>query len=320
MKNDPIIIDIEEDNREDTRPVYPPTFSMEVDDIPEDEGMPLKNIPKSPQKPWRLILIIVAIIVVGGIGLFFISKLPDNTESGILSRDQENIEMLKETPSTFAHATTVSSDSVLGVAFDVYSLKGLRASLESNLPDTTDQSVILMMRSVDYRPDNSWIGDVVLNGKKFEDSPLNKRTGYIAISATGNPIIGTTQSEEVKNYIENSEGSYFQQYPLVVNGELPSKFALRGKVERAAIGRKPDGELNYIVTCHPESMYDFADALREYGYMDAIYLTGGNNYTLYRDTTGRLYVPTKAQEKYKKYKEDGVPAPLLVFRARARED
>lgn len=319
MKNDPVIIDIEEGNQEDTRPVYPPTFSIEMNET-EDDGLPLKNIPKPPQKPWPLILIIVAIIVVGGIGLFFISKLPDNAENGISSRDKENIELLKASPSTFANATTVSSDSVLGVAFDIYSLQGLRASLERQLPDTTDKSVILMMRSVDYRPDNSWIGDVVLNGKNFEDLPLNKRTGYMAISATGNPVIGNTQSEEVKNYIENSEGSYFQQYPLVINGELPSKFALRGKVERAAISRTADGELNYIVTRHPESMYDFADALREYGFMDAIYLTGGNNYTLYRDTKGTLHIPTKALEKYKKYKEEGVPAPLLVFRARVREE
>ena len=47
---------------------------------------------------------------------------------------------------------------------------------------------------------------------------------------------------------------------------------LHGKVERRAIGRI-DNQLKYIATRHKETLWDFADALREYGFIDAIYFS-----------------------------------------------
>ena len=42
----------------------------------------------------------------------------------------------------------------------------------------------------------------------------------------------------------------------------------------------------YIATRHKETLWDFADALREYGFVDAIYITGGTDYCFYRDKAG----------------------------------
>lgn len=58
---------------------------------------------------------------------------------------------------------------------------------------------------------------------------------------------------------------------------------------RCALARKAGSTaIWYVETIHNESLYDFAQALADYGFTDAIYLTGGNNgNTFYRTPTGR---------------------------------
>ncbi len=63
-------------------------------------------------------------------------------------------------------------------------------------------------------------------------------------------------------------------------------------------------------------MYDFADALREYGVMDAVYITGGNGYEFYRDKDGVAHVSQRLKDHYAKYPDRKVPAPMLVFRTK----
>lgn len=106
-------------------------------------------------------------------------------------------------------------------------------------------------------------------------------------------------------------GSYFRQFVLVSDGQLPPRFYLHGKVERCAIGRMGD-RLYYITSRHKESMWSFADALREYGFIDAIYITGGRDYAFYRDTQGtRFDIHDPADYPHKKWV--GL-MPWLVFR------
>ena len=100
----------------------------------------------------------------------------------------------------------------------------------------------------------------------------NTRLGYCAM-ANDNIVIGIARSEKVKEYVEENDGSFFRQFILVSNGVLPKKFYLHGKVERRGLGRIGDN-LYYIESKHAETMWDFADALREYGFIDAIYITG----------------------------------------------
>ncbi len=91
-----------------------------------------------------------------------------------------------------------------------------------------------------------------------------------------------------------------------------SDFVLtNGKVERRAIGRIND-QLYFIATCHKETLWDFADALREYGFIDAIYITGGADYVFYRDRDGVKHdIGNPAEYPQKKWK--GI-IPWLVFR------
>ena len=91
-----------------------------------------------------------------------------------------------------------------------------------------------------------------------------------------------------------------------------SDFVLtNGKVERRAIGRIND-QLYFIATRHKEILWDFADALREYGFIDAIYITGGADYVFYRTKDGvRHDIGDVAEYPQKKWK--GI-VPWLVFR------
>jgi hypothetical protein len=117
----------------------------------------------------------------------------------------------------------------------------------------------------------------------------------------------------ISDYIIEHGGSYFRQFVLVSNGELPPRFYLHGKVERCAIGRIGD-RLFYITSHHKETMWSFADALREYGIIDAIYITGGYDYSFYRDRNGKRHdIHDIADYPHKKWQ--GI-TPWLVFRKR----
>ena len=228
--------------------------------------------------------------------------------------DEENIAKLREPFAPTALGTVKTTDSVLGVTFDMYSLDGLRASLESQMPDTADNSVVLFFRSSDYLPDSTAIGTLIINGKEISDKRNAHRNGYVAVSAQGKPVIGVSKHKKTSDFIKETGGSFFRQFLLVSDSELPASFRLHGKVERAAIGRMVDDSLYYIVSRDKESMYDFADALREYGFVDAIYITGGNAYSFSRGTDGSVSAPESVKEKIGKYSNRRLAAPLLVFR------
>lgn len=58
-----------------------------------------------------------------------------------------------------------------------------------------------------------------------------------------------------------------------------------------ALARKPGAATAYYVeTVNKESLYDFAEALADYGFIDAVYLTGADGTEpVYRDADGILH-------------------------------
>lgn len=202
----------------------------------------------------------------------------------------------------------MTSDSILGVALNFYELRGLKAEITLQEPDTADTDVMFYSRCADHGKNNEYLGSMVMNGKAFQDD--NTRLGYCAM-ANDNIVIGVARNEEVKDYVIERGGSFFRQFILVSNGVLPSKFHLHGKVERRGLGRIGD-KLYYIETRHAETMWDFADALREYGFVDAIYITGGNDYSFYRTAEGERH-DIGNTEKYPHKSGKGV-IPWIVFR------
>lgn len=207
----------------------------------------------------------------------------------------------------------MTSDSILGVGMNLYEVRGLKAEISFAQPDTTQQDVYLYSRCSDftsYDPqENHYIGSLVVQGKELSSDV--SRLGYCAM-ANNNIVVGVARDEKVKDYCIEHGGSFFRQFILVSNGVLPSKFYLHGKVERRAIGRISN-KLYYIETHNKEALWAFADALREYGFTDAIYITGGTDYCFYRSADGKAHHIGDLAKKDKPYKGKGI-VPWLVFK------
>ena len=221
---------------------------------------------------------------------------------------EQNIAKLQQPVRHEAPEVVMTSDSIFGVAMDFYEIHGLKASIEFQEPDTADTSVYLYCRSADHKADSTYIGSLVADGKEYQSD--THRLGYMAMLG-GNSVIGISRSEKVKDYVQERGGSFFRQFILVSDGTIPARFYLHGKVERRAIGRIGD-QLYFIATRHKETLWDFADALREYGFIDAIYITGGADYVFYRSKDGvRHDIGDPADYPHEKWK--GI-IPWLVFR------
>lgn len=230
-------------------------------------------------------------------------------------KSAENIAKLQlQKPSPIVKPEVImTSDSILGVGMNLYEVRGLKAEISFTQPDTTQQDVYLYSRCSDftsYDPqENHYIGSLVVQGKELSSDV--SRLGYCAM-ANNNIVIGVARDEKVKDYCIEHGGSFFRQFILVSNGVLPSKFYLHGKVERRAIGRISN-KLYYIETHNKEALWAFADALREYGFTDAIYITGGTDYCFYRSADGKAHHIGDLAKKDKPHKGKGI-VPWLVFK------
>ena len=286
-----------------------PVFIIENDD---DARIPVEtDTPEKGRKKWlsRILKVLAMILVV--IAVFFAYKAWDyyfNIGVPVSTSPGENIKKLQMEPAKEPAEVVLSSDSILGVALDFYAIHGLRACIEFQEPDTADTSVFLYSRSADHQADGQYLGSLVVGGKELQSDC--SRLGYMGM--VGNQmVIGISRSDKVKDYCVENRGSFFRQFILVSNGVIPHRFFLHGKVERRAIGRK-DETLFYIATRNKETLWDFADALREYGFIDAIYITGGNDYGYYRTADGERHdIGNIADYPHKKWK--GI-IPWLVFR------
>jgi hypothetical protein len=225
---------------------------------------------------------------------------------------EQNIAKLQAPVDNQVKAEVVkTTDSILGVALQFYEMRGLRAELSMNEPDTADMDVYLYCRSADYHKDFSIIGEMVIDGNQLETVD-NWRRGYF-VADEDNYAIGIARDNKAMRYARDKGGCFFRQFILLSDRTIPQTFYLHGKVERRAIGRMANDKLYYIATSHKETMWDFADALREYGFVDAIYITGGYDYNFYRTADGSRYDIGDAS-RYP-HKNPG-RVPWLVFRRR----
>ncbi len=304
-----------------------PVITIERDDSPEEvvssgdeSGNITKELAIKKRCKWKTWLkyaaatVGLAVVLVGYYGAVRLYNYYYNIGVSISVSPKENIGKLAAMkPQNGTSEVALRSDSVLGVALNMYELRHVQVGMTLEEPDTADQSVLLYTRTADYTATGKYLGSLVINGEELQSDA--SRLGYCAI-ADGNMVIGISRSDKVKDYVEERKGSYFRQFMLVSNGELPTRFFLHGKVERKALGRTADDKLYVVETRHAETLWDFADALREYGFVDAIYLTGGNESGFWRDSDGIGHFTEKAAH-YRTDKHHGV-APWLVLRKRGQ--
>ena len=288
-----------------------PIIIIERDEQPQPKEVVTKVVAPSRKQKWLkrfLALAAIGCMMVAALAGYYLWNYYYNIGVSVSVTPEQNIEKLQKPAKQETPEVVMTSDSILGVAMDFYAIHGLKASIEFEEPDTVDTSVYLYCRSADHKADNTYIGSLVVNGEERQSD--THRLGYMAMLG-GNSVIGISRSEKVKDYVQEHGGSFFRQFILVSNGEIPGRFFLHGKVERRAIGRIDD-QLYFIATRHKETLWDFADALREYGFIDAIYITGGADYVFYRDKDGiRHDIGNPSEYPQKKWK---AIIPWLVFR------
>ena len=289
-----------------------PIIIIERDEQPQSKEIVTKVVTPSRKQKWLkrfLAFAVVGCMIVAAIAGYYFWNYYYNIGISVSVSPEQNIEKLKMPVKKEIPEVVMTCDSILGVAMDFYAIHGLKASIEFEEPDTADTSVFLYSRCADHTADGRYLGSLVAEG--VEKQGDRSRLGYMAM-ADGNMVIGISRSEKVKDYVLERGGSFFRQFILVSNGTIPSRFFLHGKVERRAIGRI-DNQLYYIATRHKETLWDFADALREYGFVDAIYITGGADYVFYRNKDGIRHDIDDPMD-YPHIKWKGT-VPWLVFRS-----
>ena len=271
--------------------------------------------PKAPRK-WATVIftagvtVLLCVLAVTG---YWYYRTYVNIGIPVSVKSQENIDKLQGPPKRRHAEVRMTSDTILGVGMNFYELRGLKGEITFEEPDPKDRDVYLYSRCNDFtsydKEDCRYIGSLVVNGKEIESD--NSRLGYCAMVGD-NTVIGVSRDEKVMDYCIENGGSYFRQFVLVSNGALPHDFELHGKVERRAIGRIGD-KLYYIETHDKEVMYAFADALREYGFVDAIYITGGKDYGFYRTRDKKTHDIGDPEKR--NHKGKGI-VPWVVFKRR----
>ena len=288
-----------------------PVIIIERDDQPQTKESVTRVVSPSWKRKWAkrlLALLAVGCLMVAILSGYYFWNFYYNIGVTVSVSPEQNIAKLQQPAKQDAPEIVLTSDSILGVAMDFYAIHGLKASIEFNEPDTADTSVYLYCRSADHTANGKYLGSLVVDGEQRQSD--RSRLGYMAMLGN-NSVIGISRSEKVKDFVQERGGSFFRQFILVSDGTIPSRFYLHGKVERRAIGRI-DAQLYFIATRHKETLWDFADALREYGFIDAIYITGGADYVFYRSKDGvRHDIGDTADYPHEKWK--GV-IPWLVFR------
>ena len=240
--------------------------------------------PRSQKKwKWAAIAFGVILLMVAG---FFVTRYLLHSREFVQSRYAvEIIEALAQ-PMGGEPGVSLIEDEVMGVSLKLYKLDGLKAHMAFELPDLSDSTVYLVTRSSDYKLTDDRkeiIGDFIYNGDVIAESDW--RAGFMAI-IDGNAQIGIDRSRDIFKHVKKNGGSMFRQLALVSAGTRCDKqFILKGKVSRCAYARNRSGELFFIETVNPETLYGFSDALVEYGFVDAVYITGGSQPDLFHRTS-----------------------------------
>ena len=268
--------------------------------IRKGEDMTLSLANKKKFFSWQraslavIILLLLAICAWLGWGYYQHHRWAVNFEYPVSRSSVQIITDLNKTGQIKGDSVHVfTADSIDGVTMRFYNLAGLKASMSREMPADSDSSVVLVTQGWDYYFDDAkqyhFLGDFVYNGKMLAQG--TGKAGFVAVTTKGWQM-GISQEDSVRDYVLDQGGSMFRQFALVSAGQICLKqFALKGKVHRRALARKPgDATAYYVETVNKESLYDFAEALADYGFIDAVYLTGADGTEpVYRDADGILH-------------------------------
>lgn len=284
----------------------------------EGEHVTVINVNEHRRWPWILVAVAGVLVAVACCFMAFkywrlSTYVPPMSVTPLENIDKLKAKAAKETP-----GVEMVTDSVLGVPFNIYELKGLKASIDTVEPRFNSSHAYFYVKAGELTAEGKPISTTVVGDSLFTGDGGDKRFGYVA-AVEKQVVIGVSPDDDVAAYCQEKKGYFFRNYFLVSNSQLPPEFQLHGKEVRRALARKPDNShLFYVETTGSETMWDFADALREYGFIDAVYVQGRSNDSYYLTSSGERHYLTNDSIRTEMAKQ---PAPQqknmwLVFKKR----
>lgn len=176
---------------------------------------------------------------------------------------------------------TITEESVNDVPLYLYTPHHAQPTLTLGLPDKGDSTLVFVAQAADIGGHGEIIGAFVYRGEIMARA-LSKG-GYCAILGDRMEI-GVSPNTPLFDEAVQQKGYFFRQYPLVDNGQ-PVENRPKGKAIRRAIGERR-GEVVMVESRSAESFHDFAEALADLGFRNAIYLVGSSAYGWAVDEAG----------------------------------
>lgn len=264
--------------------------------------------PTSRLHPWMAAAIAIAIIIILTIVLVALFGRKNDNSNGLPLEESEISEIMpaqqtrvnpEAMPSTNpslssdAEAAAAKSkiipvyDSINDVPFAFYPIDAFKAEVTFNRPDSADQNIMLAVTAADVRADNGEIaGEFIIDKKQLTRG--SRKPGWCYISPAGQITIGIGAAQEAKKQALADGGCFFRQLALVMDGEvMPNQ--LKGKSKRRALAFI-NGKPAIVKSAERESIYDFSQALADYGFSHAIYLPGGEGFWKARTSEGDEFV------------------------------
>ncbi|HBC21515.1 MAG TPA: hypothetical protein DC009_05440 [Porphyromonadaceae bacterium] len=162
-----------------------------------------------------------------------------------------------------------------------------------NTPDEA-ASAVLITHAADVRADNEQIlGAFVLKGNLI--SRGKSKGGYCAI-INGQMTIGIADATPLLETATETEGYFFRQFPLVVDGQVVEN-APYPKAAHKALAQI-DNEMAVVISEDNLSFDEFSEALIKLGVDNAIRIVGGESYVAYRTADGETVTQGRKESPY----------------------
>ena len=246
---------------------------------------------------WKWLLLILAILLVGGILWKVLTPKPEPSIEEIVEPSyydpapliQEPVEV-KEPLSRAAeigYGFIEITDTIINdIPIRIFIPHHVKMTLQVGAIDSTDNTILFAAMAADVRADNGGIvGSYVLEGKPMAES-LSKK-GFCAI-INDTATVGVAENSPLFEKATKTNGYFFRQFPLVDNGRLVENVRKGKAIRRGLCDR--NGELFTVETLTRESLHDFAQALVDLGVDQAITLVGSTAYGWAVDADGQRHV------------------------------
>ncbi len=232
----------------------------------------------------------------------------ENTISNITNANAQTLAMVSVSDTTIIIIQKIDSQKV-SIPIRIYTPYNAKPELivGSDLIDSNDNSLILVVQAADIRSDNQNIlGDFVLKGESLSNG--HSHLGFCAIIDDKIHIGKGSQTAYLDSAI-TKQGYFFRQYPLVVNGIQIENKPQHTNIRRALC--QWNEKLVVIESAEKITLNNFSQALVNMGVANAINIIGGSEAQGWAITDTNQTI--SIANKYREYQPNRT---FLVFKKR----